>query len=85
MGRDIVTESKRLADALQRFRSAQSADVDQAPGCVFGLLTRDGLDDLRNEMDRLTKSVENLNKVLLGLLISIVLSALGLLISGVVS
>ena len=78
-----MTNSKRLADALLRFRAAQSAGFDQAPGCVYGLMTRDGLDDLKSEMDRLAKSVENLNKILVGLLVSIVLCKLGLLISGV--
>jgi hypothetical protein len=62
---------------------AQARRIDQAPGCVFGLLTRDGLDDLRDEMTRLRGSVDNTNKLLVGLLISISLSIIGLALRGV--
>lgn len=86
MGRAVVTSgSARLKSAIVRFRQAQAKGVDQAPGCVFGLMTRDGLDDLQVEMGRLRDSVNNLNKVLVGLLVSVVLSAIGIILSGVLS
>ena len=76
--------SDKLATAITRFKASRSAPVDQQPGCVFGLLTRDGVDDLRSEVERLRSSVDHLNKLLVGLLVSIALSALGLVLSGVV-
>ena len=78
-----MTGSDRLLDAVRRFKVAQSAPVDQAPGCVFGLMTRDGVEDLANELERLRKSVEATNKILVGLLVSIALTALGLVIRGI--
>ena len=83
MGRVAVTTgSDRLGDALRRFKSAQGAEVDQKPGCVYGLMTRDGVEDLGDELERLRKSVDNTNKLLVGLLVSIALSALGLVLRG---
>ena len=82
-GSIVVTGSEQLLDAVRRFKVAQRADVDQKPGCVFGLMTRDGVEDLADELERLRKSVENTNKILVGLLVSIALSAFGLMLSGV--
>lgn len=78
-----MSGSERLRDAVSRFRLAQRAGVDQKPGCVFGLMTRDGVEDLTDEMERLRKSVENTNKILVGLLVSIALSAVGLVLRGI--
>jgi len=79
----VTTGSEQLRDAVRRFRLAQRLEIDQKPGCVFGLMTRDGVEDLADELERLRKSVENTNKILVGLLVSIALSAFGLMLSGV--
>ena len=80
------TGGDRLRDAIRRFNRTRRREVtvDERPGCVFGLMTRDGVDDLRSEVERLRSSVDHLNKLLVGLLLSIALSALGLVLSGVV-
>lgn len=82
MGRAVVTGSEQLGDALRRFRLAQRLEVDQKPGCVFGLMTRDGMEDLADEVERLRKSVNSTNRLLVGLLVSIAVAALGLVLRG---
>lgn len=81
----MSTGSERLASAVRRFNASRQSrvSVDEKPGCVFGLMTRDGVEDLADEVVRLRKSIENTNKILVGLLVSIALSAVGLVLRGV--
>ena len=81
----VVSGSERLASAVKRFNAARRSgvNVDERPGCVYGIMTRDGVEDLACEMERLRKSVENTNKILVGLLVSIALASVGLVLRGI--
>jgi hypothetical protein len=76
--------SAALGSAVARWRQARVvAKVDEAPGCVYGLLTREDLSALVVEVSRLRDSVTWTNRLLVGLLVSIVLSVVGLLLRGI--
>jgi len=76
---------KRLKEVLRRYRStrARGVTVDQRPGCVYGMLTREELDELTKQMEELRTT---LNKIyvsvllmLIGLVVNIMLDKLGVL------
>ena len=76
---------KRLKEVLRRYRStrARGVTVDQRPGCVYGMLTREELDELTKQMEELRTT---LNKIyvsvllmLIGLVVNIMLEKLGVL------
>ncbi len=76
---------KRLKEVLRRYRStrAKGVTVDQRPGCVYGMLTREELDELTKQMEELRTT---LNKIyvsvllmLIGLVVNIMLDRLGVL------
>jgi hypothetical protein len=80
----VTTGSDRLASALERWRRARLvAPVDLAPGCAYGLVTRESLGDLANEVKRLNDSITNTNRLLVGLLVSVLLAAIGVALRGV--
>jgi hypothetical protein len=74
---------KKLKEVLERYRSTRSkgVTVDERPGCVYGMLTRDQADDLVKEIEELKTT---LNKIyvsvllmLIGLVVNILLGRLG--------
>ena len=74
---------KRLKEVLRRYRTtrARGVTVDQRPGCVYGMLTREELDELTEQMEELRTT---LNKIyvsvllmLIGLVVNIMLDRLG--------
>lgn len=76
---------KRLKEVLRRYRStrARGVTVDQRPGCVYGMLTREELDELTEQIQELRAT---LNKIyvsvllmLIGLVVNIMLDKLGVL------
>lgn len=77
-----MSGSDELAGAFARWRQAQSSKVEQAPGCVYGLLTREKYDELAGEVKRLNDSITTTNRLLIGLLVSIVLAVIGVFIRG---
>jgi len=80
MGRETVTGTDRLKDALKRYAGSRHYDIEQRPGCVYGLLTRDSVDDLRKELTRLSDAMTVNNRLLIALLVSIVLAAIAALL-----
>jgi hypothetical protein len=76
---------QRLKEVLQRYRStrAKGVTVDERPGCVYGMLTREEVDDLVKEIEELKAT---LNKIyvstllmLVGLVVNVLLDKLGVL------
>jgi hypothetical protein len=76
---------ERLREALRRYRStrAKGVSVDERPGCVYGMLTREQLGDLVQDIEQLKGT---LNKIyvsvllmLMGLVVNTILGRLGLL------
>ena len=76
---------ERLKVVLRRYRSTRSSGVavDQRPGCVYGMLTREQLDDLAEDLQQLKVT---LNKIyvsvllmLVGLVLNVLLERLGVL------
>jgi hypothetical protein len=76
---------QRLKEVLQRYRStrAKGVTVDERPGCVYGMLTREEVDDLVKEIEELKAT---LNKIyvstllmFVGLVVNVLLDKLGVL------
>jgi len=76
---------ERLREALRRYRStrAKGVAVDERPGCVYGMLTREQLGDLVRDIEQLKAT---LNKIyvsvllmLVGLVVNTIMGRLGLL------
>jgi len=74
---------KRLREVLRRYRStrARGVTVDERPGCVYGMLTREQLDDLVEQMQELRATLNRIYVSLLlmfiGIVVNIVLDRLG--------
>ncbi|MGB3905784.1 MAG: hypothetical protein WBB22_12755 [Anaerolineae bacterium] len=74
---------KRLREVLRRYRStrARGVTVDERPGCVYGMLTREQLDILVEQMEELRATLNRIYvSVLLmfiGIVVNIVLDRLG--------
>jgi hypothetical protein len=72
-----VSSDERLRQALRRLiearrrRDEERAPVEGAlPGCTFGLLVRDELDDQRAAIDDLKKELEWMRRVILVAIVS---------------
>ena len=74
---------KRLKEVLRRYRGTRQrgVTVDERPGCVYGMLTREELHNLAEDLEQLKVT---LNKIyvsillmLVGLVVNIVLERLG--------
>ena len=74
---------KRLKEVLRRYRStrAKGVTVDERPGCVYGMLTREQLDVLVEQMQELRATLNRIYVSLLlmfiGIVVNIVLDRLG--------
>jgi hypothetical protein len=76
---------RRLKKVLQRYRStrAKGVTVDERPGCVYGMLTREQVDDLVKEIEELKATLNkiyvSLLLMLVGLVVNVLLDKLGVL------
>jgi len=76
---------KTLKEVLHRYRNtrAKGVTVDERPGCVYGMLTREEVDDLVKDIDdlkaTLNKIYVSLVLMLIGLVLNILLGKLGVL------
>ena len=74
---------KKLKEVLRRYRKtrAKGVTVDQRPGCVYGMLTREQVDDLVKDIEdlkaTLNKIYVSLILMLSGLVINVLLAKLG--------
>ena len=76
---------QRLKEVLQRYRStrAKGVAVDERPGCVYGMLTREQVDNVVQEIEdvkaTLNKIYVSLLLMLVGLVVNVLLDKLGVL------
>lgn len=77
--------AKKLKEVLRRYRStrAKGVTVDERPGCVYGMLTREEVDDLVKDIEdlkaTLNKVYVSLLVMLIGLVVNMLLGKLGVL------
>ncbi len=75
--------AKRLREVLRRYRRTRTrgVTVDERPGCVYGMLTREQVDDLVGEIKQLKSTLNRIYVsvllMLVGLVVSTVLERLG--------
>jgi len=76
------TGEERLRAAIARFNRTRRSEVsvDQRPGCVFGLLTRDLTEDLQAALRDVRRELAELKKLLTGIFVALTLTFLGVLI-----
>lgn len=69
---------RRLKEVVERYRStrAKGVTLDQRPGCVYGMLTREEVDDLVKEIEELKGMLNKIHVSLLLMLAGLVLNAL---------
>ncbi len=83
MKRDEGEGVRRLREALRRYRDtrAKGVRVDERPGCVYGMLTREQLDDLREELKLMKATLDRIYisvlLMLAGLVLNVLLERLG--------
>jgi hypothetical protein len=76
---------ERLRQALRRYRHtrAKGVTVDERPGCVYGMLTREQLGDLMQDIEQLKATLNRIYVsvllMLVGLVVNTLLGRLGLL------
>jgi len=75
----------RLREALRRYRNtrAKGVAVEERPGCVYGMLTREQLGDLVEDIEQLKATLNRIYVsvllMLVGLVVNTILGRLGLL------
>jgi len=75
----------RLREALRRYRNtrAKGVAVEERPGCVYGMLTREQLGDLVQDIEQLKATLNRIYVsvllMLVGLVVNTILGRLGLL------
>jgi hypothetical protein len=69
-----------LREVLRRYRGtrARGVSVDERPGCVYGMLTREQLEDL-------VRDIEGLKSTLNKIYVSVVLMLVGLVVNTLLS
>jgi hypothetical protein len=69
---------ERLKDVLRRYRRtrAQGVSVDARPGCVYGMLTREQLEGLAEDMTQLKATLNRIYVSVVLLLVGLVLNTL---------
>ena len=76
---------ERLREALRRYRNtrARGVAVEERPGCVYGMLTREQLGDLVHDIEQLKATLNRIYVsvllMLVGLVVNTILGRLGLL------
>lgn len=73
---------ERLRAAIVRFNRTRARDVavDERPGCVYGLLTRDLADDLKSGLADVRRELAELKRLLAGVFVALALTFIGVLI-----
>jgi hypothetical protein len=72
-----------LREILRRYRGtrARGVTVDERPGCVYGMLTREQLEDLVRDIEQLKSTLNRIYVsvvlMLVGLVVNTLLSRLG--------
>jgi hypothetical protein len=76
------TGEQRLQEAIRRFNRTRRREVtvDERPGCVFGLLTRDRIEDVGQALDEVRQELIALKKLLSGIFVALTLTFIGVLI-----
>ena len=64
-----------LREAIRRYRSLRAQrrevdGVDQAPGCVYGLVTRDLIDDVRGDLEDIKAEIAWIRRVIVAAIAS---------------
>ena len=79
---DKLTGEERLRDAIQRFNRTRRREVlvDERPGCVYGLLTRDMVDDVARALAEVREELVALKRLLTGIFVALTLTFVGVLI-----
>ena len=81
-GKAQLTGEERLRQAIVRFNRtrARHVTVDERPGCVFGLLTRDLAEDVKVSLQELREEVTATRRLLAGVFVALTLTFIGVLI-----
>jgi len=67
-----------LREVLRRYRRtrARGITVDERPGCVYGMLTREQLEDLVKEIEQLKSTLNRIYVSVLLMLVGLVVNTL---------
>ena len=76
------TGEDRLRDAIRRFNRSRRREVgvDERPGCVYGLMTRDLAEDLQSALEDVRGELVALKKLLSGIFVALGLTFIGVMI-----
>ena len=76
----MISGQKKLKRAVGRFGTAHRAKrrgkVDQRPGCVYGLLTREDVDDLRGSLEEIKDEIRWLRRWLMATFLAVIAEAI---------
>ena len=77
-----LTGEERLHDAIRRFNRTRRREVlvDERPGCVYGLLTRDMVEDVGRALADVREELVALKRLLTGIFVALTLTFVGVLI-----
>ena len=65
-----------LKQAIRRFEAARRGkEVDQRPGCVYGLLTREDMYDLRDSLEEMKGEIRWLRRWLMATFLAVIAQA----------
>ena len=69
---------QRLRAVLRRYRRTRASGltVDERPGCVYGMLTREQLDELVREIEQLKSTLNRIYVSVLLMLVGLVVNTL---------
>ncbi len=76
----MISGQKKLKGAVGRFgtarRGKRRGKVDQQPGCVYGLLTREDVDDLRDSLEEMKDEIKWLRRWLMATFLAVIAEAI---------
>ena len=77
-----LTGAERLRQAIARFNRtrAKAVTVDERPGCVYGLLTRDLAEDVQSALKDVREELIAFKRLLAGVFVALALTFIGVLI-----
>ena len=73
---------EKLRAAIVRFNRTRARDVsvDERPGCVYGLLTRDLADDVKAGLADVRAQLAELRRLLAGIFVALALTFVGVVV-----
>jgi hypothetical protein len=73
---------ERLLETLSRYREARrhTSEIDERPGSVYEMITRERLGELMEEVRELKKEMGEIKRLLVGLFISLALTFVGVIV-----